>query len=100
MRSYRNGITGALATLPRNTSFPCKIRSEGKKGVLSLQLGSCQKIKCDEEGATGVKTYVSTGRTFTTRNLAARCTGTAMKTRLTVVGHESNCKMSRWDVGE
>jgi hypothetical protein len=30
------------------------------------------------EKSTTVKDYVSTGRTLTTRNLAARCTGTAM----------------------
>lgn len=44
-----------------------------------------------------VKTYVSTGKTFTT--VAARCTGTDMRFRVTIAAHESNCKMN-WDVGQ
>ncbi len=53
--------------------------------------------ECDREGKTVVKTYVSTGKTFTTA--AARCTGTEMSFRVTIAAHESNCKMN-WDVGQ
>ena len=61
--------------------------------TFSLQLGSCNSRECDRV----VKTYVSTGKTFTTA--AAGCTGTTMGFRVTIATHESNCKMN-WDVGQ
>jgi hypothetical protein len=50
--------------------------------------------KCDKEGKSVVKDYVSTVRTYTTRTRATWCLGTEMNFRVTVAAHESNCKIT------
>jgi hypothetical protein len=68
----RKQLASALPYLDARTS-PWKTRVEKWK-MISLQPGSWYDRDTTKEDV--VKGYVSTGRTFTTRNPAGLCTGT------------------------
>jgi hypothetical protein len=68
----RKQLASALSYLnARNQLLETRVE---KWRTISLQLGSWYDREYNEEDV--VKGYVSTGRTFTTRNLAGSCTRT------------------------
>jgi hypothetical protein len=94
VRWYEYRIAAALATLTQGRNILTSESPGSRNGEGSVFNLEAATAECDAEGKTVVKDYVSTGRTPTTRNPAARCTATVMSIRVTVVARESNCKVN------